>query len=136
MIMYALYCKKCDELGATFCIDEIWGLFEVPIIDFFKFMTYHIKNCGEKNIKIINWDASEWGEDKKCVTYLLNTKEYKEFLRKTEGLFPESRDWFFAKEVLDQVGSEEYECEKYHRLEQAWLKKQGRIVNKLTKEED
>lgn len=90
-VCYSFVCDKCRERG-EFIVSKAWGWGNFDIIESFKFISYHIDNCGEDNIRIIS-EYSEEDDEYKDVSNAGDLERRKKFLKETKKYFPYSDDW-------------------------------------------
>lgn len=83
---YHFYCSKCDRRGGMFT-RQAWGWGNFDIIESFKFLAYHTRECGEEYIAVHS-EHRELGTDE-----TLEPGDFERFAEKTRGIMPHSNDW-------------------------------------------
>ena len=80
---YYFKCSKCNEIGGMLTRQAGgWGNFHV--VSSFKFLAFHIKNCGPEYIGLVHEDDTTQEQMEK----LCSPMNEKQFLEKTKDLFP------------------------------------------------
>jgi len=104
---YYFYCEECKERGG-FLSRQAWGWGNFDIVDSFKFIAKHIRECGSKNIRIIDENAIELEEVCDKESCRDENKFRKQFLKDTNDIFPKSNDWEFMSKASDNNFREEW----------------------------
>ncbi|PYI54259.1 hypothetical protein [Paenibacillus flagellatus] len=92
---YYFVCKKCRRKGG-FYTRQAWGWGNFDIIDSFKFLAYHTKQCGEEQIGVV----SEHNEDYEDDLYNERVDFYKS---ESYDFFPFSNDWQLMHDNRDKT---------------------------------
>lgn len=88
---YYFHCTKHQQSGGCFT-RQAWGYGNADLIDTFKFVMYHVRECGEQHIGM----HSEHDDDSYTPTHIDEEGSRREFLEWTRGIFPRSNDWEFV----------------------------------------
>lgn len=92
---YYFHCKKHQQSGGCFT-RQAWGYGNADLIDTFKFVMYHVAECGTENIGM----HSEHEDDPYTPTNFDNEDgARREFLEQTAHIFPHSNDWGFMSRL-------------------------------------
>ena len=89
---YYFHCNKHQLSGGLFT-RQAWGYGSADLIDTFKFVMYHVKECGPENIGMHseheeeNWIQTNCGGKRR--QHLLDTRD----------IFPHSDDWEFMENI-------------------------------------
>jgi hypothetical protein len=90
---YYFHCTAHQQSGGNFT-RQAWGYGNADLIDTFKFVMYHVSECGPENIGMHSeHDANEYTS-----TGCDNPGARREFLAATAHIFPRSNDWKFMEE--------------------------------------
>jgi hypothetical protein len=101
---YYFHCTKHRLSGGCFT-RQAWGAGNADLIDTFKFVMYHVLECGPENIGL----HSEH-EDDDWANISVDDDVRRQHLRDTEHIFPHSDDWDFMDRLLPGTN-----------MKQAWL---------------
>ena len=80
---YHFKCEKCKTKGGFFS-RQMWGWGNFDIVDSFKFLSKHTRDCGEENIRVgsehedddYKDSSASWGEHKVGrIAFLKETEE-------------------------------------------------------------
>ena len=132
-VMYGLFCKKCKKFVSFFTDKVVFDEIHVDVMRFFKFLAYHIKNCGEENIKIISWNAPEW-EKAEEIDFL--SQKYRNFIENTKNIYVYFDNFLFIEKTIKNIEPNETEYSKCNILNERWVKKQKEILNKLLNQKE
>ena len=107
---YYFKCSKCDEIGGMLTRQAGgWGNFYV--VSSFKFLAYHIKNCGPEYIGVVHEDNTTNGQMEKMCSPISE----KDFLERTKDFFPSFERAFSDGKKFDDLGLEELKDEWHRR---------------------
>lgn len=92
---YYFHCDKHQVSGGCWT-RQAWGWGNADLIDAFKFVMYHVAECGPENIGM----HSENDEHAYTPTnYDTDGSLRREFLEQTAHIFPRSGDWGFMASI-------------------------------------
>lgn len=92
---YYFHCTKHQASGGQFT-RQAWGAGNADLIDAFKFVMYHVLECGPESIGM----HSEHDDDDYAAThYGVDDEIRRQFLEETRHIFPRSNDWGFMQNV-------------------------------------
>ena len=94
---YYFHCTKHQESGGCWT-RQAWGYGNADLIEAFKFVMYHVRECGEQNIGM----HSEHDDDGYTST-CIDDDARAAFLENTRDIFPHSDDRAF---MVDHRGNE------------------------------
>lgn len=86
---YYFHCTKHKQSGGCWT-RQAWGYGNADLIESFKFVMYHIRECGPESIGM----HSEH-EDNEYINIDSNEDSRREFLSVTADIMPRSNDWEF-----------------------------------------
>lgn len=73
---------------------QAWGLGNADLIDAFKFVMYHVSECGPDSVGIHSeYDDEGWGNTS------FEKEHRRQHLEQTAHIFPRSDDWEFMAQI-------------------------------------
>ncbi|WP_094359871.1 hypothetical protein [Mycobacterium marinum] len=92
---YYFHCEKCRQLSGGCFTRQAWGYGNADLIDTFKFVMHHIRECGEQHIGM----HSEYADDGRTTTsFDTEGGQRRQHLEATADIWPYSNDWGFMAE--------------------------------------
>jgi hypothetical protein len=104
---YYFHCAKHQASGGCWT-RQAWGWGNADLIDTFKFVMYHVRECGPENIGMHS-EHEDFGSDWANTSF--EDEHRRPHLEATRGIFPHSNDWQFVEDApknadLDQLWTE------------------------------
>lgn len=107
---YYFHCTKHMQEGGCFT-RQAWGYGNADLIEAFKFVMYHVRECGQQHIGM---HSEHEGDD--YASTCIDDDVRREFLEATKDIMPHSSDWAFMERAAGKDWKELWVSEQLAQI--------------------